>query len=150
MADIASIKGFRAKHAARKKEAQEKTSRSGALLAKMARDGAIGSKILAHNGFIAAVYALAMFLVAYVALQAAFYFVAFLAGSTGAYQMADQADVLTVYVIIAMICGFCLFFAFAIERALMRAMAARFWHRDPDAEGGIDRGAAYNKKHAGR
>lgn len=146
MAETASIKAFRDRHAKKKKEGEQKVSEGGVLLKKMAVDGATGSRILGHNGFIAAVYAAVMFVVAYAALQLAFYGVAFLAGSTGAYQMSTQADVLTVYVIIAMVCGFDMFFAFQIEKALIGAMKARFWRRDR-ASGGIDKGQAYKKRH---
>lgn len=146
MADTASIKAFRERHAKKKKDGDQKVSEGGALLKKMAADGATGSRILAHNGFIGAVYTVVMFVVAYVSLQLAFYGVAFLAGSTGAYQMATQADVLTVYVIIAMVCGFDMFFSFQIEKVLIRAMKDRFWHRDK-ASGDIDKGPAYKKRH---
>lgn len=147
MSNTAKLAAFRERHEKKKAGSAEKVSEGGALLKNMARDGAIGSKILAHNGFIAILYVLAMALVAYASLQAAFYFVAILAGSTGAYLMATEADVLTVYVIIAVVCGFDLFFSFKIESALIRAMSGRFWHKDAGRPDGIDRGAVYHKKH---
>lgn len=114
-------------------------------LAGILADTGRGAKITAHNGLIAIVYGLCMFLVFYVALQVAFYGVAFLSGTTGAFAMETAADVLTVYVIVAMVCGFCMFFSFGIEKALIRAMKRRFWKSGKD--GGIDRGDAWRERH---
>lgn len=146
MASAASVKAFRERHEKKKQAAGEKVSDGGNILKKMAQEGAAGTKILVHNGIIAGIYGLAGFFVCYAALQVAFYFVAILAGSTGAYLMETQADVLTAYVILAMVCGFCLFFAFQAEKAIMRAASRRFWRKDKK-NGGIDKGPAWAERH---
>lgn len=146
MASIASTKAFRERHEKKKQESARKVSEGGSLLKKMASDGATASRILVHNGIIAGIYGFVGFLVCYATLQIAFYFVAILAGSTGAYLMETQADVLTAYVILAIVCGFCLFFAFQLEKAVMRAAKRRFWRKDRK-NGGIDRGPAWAERH---
>lgn len=102
-------------------------------------------KVSVHNGFIGVIYALCMFLVFYFALQLAFYGVAFIAGTTGAFAMETAADVLTVYVIVAMVCGFDMFFAFGIEKSIIRAMKRRLWKVCGD--GAIDKGEAWRERH---
>lgn len=104
-----------------------------------------GMKISMHNAMMCLIYGMVMFLVFYVALQVAFYGVAFLAGSTGAFAMETAADVLTIYVIVAMVCGFCLFFSFGAEKMVIRALKRRLWRSDNN--GGIDRGEAWRKRH---
>lgn len=143
---IASLKSSRAEHSAKRKKAKDEMARNASLLKRAAAEGVLETRILAHNGIIACLYGAAMFLTAYLALQLAFYLVALLAGSTGAYLMETAADVLTTYVILAMTCGFVLFFSFGIEKALMRAAKRRFWRKDR-ANGGIDKGDAWRERH---
>ncbi len=142
----ASLKVSREAHKAKRRSAQEETAKNASLLKKAMKEGALESRILTHNGFIGVLYALVMFLVFYMSLQLAFYFVAFLAGSTGSYLMTSSSDVLTTYVILAIVCGFDLFFSLAIEKALIRAMKRRFWKKDR-VNGGIDKGDAWRERH---
>lgn len=144
----AGISGFRASRAARKKKLQDENRKNGETLRSFWADSRRSTAVLAHNGVIALVWAMAMFLVAYADLQLSFFVVAFILGETGGIMMQTSVDVITVYVTIAMGCGFCLFFGFAVEKALMRAMGRRFWRVD-HANSRIDKGAAWNEKHPG-
>ena len=146
MADVKALRASREKHGAKKKDIQEELAKDRSKVLDIMKGGVTGSGILAHNGIVALVWGAAMLIVAYVALQAAFYFVAVIAGSTGAYAMETAADLLTIYVALAMVCGFDLFFAFKIENRLIRAMKRRFWHKAPD--GTIDHGEAWAERRA--
>lgn len=138
-----SRKELEASRERRREESRKDRAEAKGIFAAAARNG----RISMHNGFIGLIYALAMFLVFYVALQVSFYGVAFLAGTTGAFAMETAADVLTVYVIVAMVCGFVMFFSFGIEKAAIRAMKRRFWKSAPD--GSIDKGDAWRERHGG-
>lgn len=102
--------------------------------------------VLSHNGIVLCAWACLMFLVAYVALQAAFYFVAIVLGQTGGILMETAVDVITVYVVIAMVCAFDLFFAFKLENACIRAMKRRFWKVDRWNKS-IDKGDLWRERH---
>ncbi len=130
--------------ASRERRRMENKKDRATVMGILARAGRSG-QISAHNGFIGILYGMVMFLVFYVALQVAFYGVAFLAGTTGAFAMETAADVLTVYVIVAMVCGFDMFFSFGIEKAVSRAAKRRFWKAAPD--GSIDKGDAWRERH---
>ena len=136
-----SRKDLEASRERRREEQKQNRSALGSVFANAGRN----MKVSVHNGFIGVVYALCMFLVFYFALQIAFYGVAFLSGTTGAFAMETAADVLTVYVIVAMVCGFDMFFSFGIEKAVIRAMRRRFWKVSRD--GSIDKGDAWRERH---
>ena len=129
----------------RRKLKSENGERLGTLK-KFWADGFRTSKILAHNGAVAIAWAVPMILAAYIALQGAFYLVAIVLGQTGGILMETAVDVITVYVVIAVVCGFDMFFAFKIENAAIRAMKRRFWKADYK-NGGIDKGEAWRERH---
>ena len=128
------------------KNAVKKTSQSGELLKKMGHEGAIGTKIAIHNSLILAVFVTVMIIIAIVALELAYMFTALTLGYNGAFTMQSTADLLTVYITIAIVCAFTCFFAFRIENLIMKAMGRRFWKYDKKADK-INRGEAFNAKY---
>lgn len=141
-----ALKGNIAMHKEKREKIKKENAERGTLLKKIMKDGARGAGVSAHNAVIAAVYLAVMALVAYIAVQAAFYLVATMAGATGSYLMETPADVLTVYVILAMCCGFCLFAAFAAFKAIWKAARRRFWHTDRKT-GTVDKGELWRERH---
>lgn len=142
----AAAKAFREAHEKKKKEIGDENRKRGEVLKSFWADSRRSTAVLAHNGIVALVWLAAMFVVAYVDLQLAFVVVALALGETGGILMETSVDVITVYVVIIMGCGFCLFFGLAAEKALMRAMKRRFWRVDR-ARGRIDKGELWNERH---
>lgn len=102
--------------------------------------------VLMHNGVISICWGMLLLLVAYVALQAALIGVAVVLGQTGGVLMETTADVITVYVVIAMVCGFDLFFAFLIEKRILKAIGRRFWKVDHKNKC-VDKGDLWKERH---
>lgn len=131
-----------------KSRTKENNRKSSQILKKMAHDGAISTKIAMHNSFIALVYIMIMLIVAVATTQVAYAGVALSIGYAGAAALETVADMLTMYVTIAMVCGVILFFTFKIENLLIKAMSDRFWHYDHKNDA-IDKGRVWHKKHDG-
>ena len=141
-----AMPGFRAAHKKKKSEIDAENKQTGSKLKAFWVNSGKSSIAMAHNGVVLLLWACVMILVAYIALQLAFVVIAFVLGETGGISMTTAVDVITVYVVIAMCCGFDMFFSFAIEKCLIKAMVRRFWKLDY-ATGKIDKGAFWHEKH---
>ena len=141
-----AMPGFRAAHKAKKAEIDAENKKTGAALKSFWVNSGKSSLVLAHNGVILMIWACLMAVIAYAALQFAFVLVAFVLAETGGIMMETPVDVITTYVVIAMCCGFDMFFSFAIEKYLIKCMSRRFWKLDY-AKGQIDKGALWHEKH---
>lgn len=141
-----SARAAKKEHAAKRDKLKSENGARFGVLKKFGADSLRSSKILAHNGVVVIAWAVPMFLVAYVALQAAFYAAAVVLGQTGGILMETPVDVVTTYIVIAMVCAFDLFFAFKLENAAIRAMKRRLWRADMKT-GGIDRGDFWRERH---
>lgn len=140
------IGGFRARHEKKKAKIDAENKKTGATLKSFWKNSVSGSAVLAHNGIVALAWCALMLIVAYIALQASFHIIALVLAETGGLLMETSIDVVTVYVVIAMCCGFDLFFSFKIESYLIRCMTKRFWHMDRRT-GGIDKGGFWRERH---
>lgn len=138
---------FRAGHKAKKDGIDAENRKAGGALKKFWADGARSGAVLAHNGIVFLAWACAMAVVAYASLQLAFVIIAMVLAETGGILMETSIDVITAYVVIAMCCGFDMFFSFAVEKWLMKHMARRFWRIDRRT-GAIDKGDAWRERHA--
>lgn len=141
-----AMPGFRASHKKKKADIDAENKKTGAALKSFWVNSGKSSLVLAHNGAVCLIWACLMFLVAYGSLQMAFVLVAFVMAETGGILMETSVDVITTYVVIAMCCGFDMFFSFAIEKYLIKCMARRFWKLNY-ATGKIDKGALWHEKH---
>lgn len=140
------IAGFRARHEKKRDKIREENRKNGGALKRFWSDSWHGSAVLGHNGIVFLAWGTLMLATAYAALQAAFFVIAMVLAETGGIAMETPVDVITTYVVIGMCCGFCLFFAFAVEKWLIRHMARRFWRFDHKTRT-IDRGEAWRERH---
>lgn len=127
--------------------AYKNDSEGASLIKKMAHDGAVGTKIMVHNGIIAAVYLAAAAFFSTIMLDAAYACTGLAIAYSGAMNLATVADMLTMYVTIIMVCGFCLVTWYHACKALMKAMIRRFWKKDR-ATGEIGKGCKSGKRMA--
>lgn len=142
---VSELKAERKTREKRVKEIREENKKDASTLKGYAKEGGVQVKILMHNGVIGILYGMAMLVIAYMALQVALVGVAMGTGSMGAYNMETVADMLTMYTVLIMVCGFCLAMSIGIDKALFRAAKRRMWKKD--RSGGIDRGAAWRERH---
>lgn len=140
------IAGFRARHEKKREKIREENKKNGGALKRFWSDSWHGSAVLGHNGIVFLVWAMLMLATAYAALQIAFFVIAMVLAETGGIAMETPVDVITTYVVIGMCCGFCLFFAFAIEKWLIKHMTRRFWKFDRKTRT-IDRGESWRERH---
>lgn len=111
-------------------------------LKKVLADSKTVSKISFHNGLIGCIYIAFMFIVAFVAIEAAYIGVALMTGYTGCYDLTTVADMLTMYTTLGMVCAIICFFTFKIENCIIRAMKVRIWRKNPET-GEIIKGSHY-------
>ena len=137
----------RKKHEKKRGEIKARNAETGAALKKFWSGAAKSSAVMARNGAVGIAWAVPMLAVMWAALQLEFIVAALVLGETGGILMETPADVITTYVVLAITCGFDLFFSFKIENALLRAASRRFWHLDKRT-GEIDKGELYNLKHS--
>lgn len=142
----ADIGGFRARHEKKKAKIDAENRENGKTLKAFWKNSVSGGAVLAHNGIVFLAWGMLMLLVAYMSLQLAFYVIAMVLAETGGILMETAIDVVTVYVVIAMCCGFDMFFSFKIESYLIRCMAKRFWRTDRRS-GTIDKGEFWRLRH---
>lgn len=142
----AAMPGFRAAHKKKKDAIDVENKKNGRRLKEFWINSGKSSIVLGHNGVIVLIWACLMALIAYLSLQLAFVVIAFVLAETGGIAMSTSVDVITTYVVIAMCCGFDMFFSFAIEKCVIKAMCRRFWKLDY-ATGNIDKGALWHEKH---
>lgn len=138
---------FRSEHKEKKAKIDADNKSTGRTLKRFWSDSAKGSAALAHNGIVFLAWGCIMLLAAYGSLELAFFAIAMVLAETGGILMETTVDVITVYVVIAMVCGFDLFFSFAIEKWLIKHMARRFWKFDHKT-GKIDKGDVWRERHA--
>lgn len=141
-----SLGRFRAGHKAKKEKIDAENRTAGSALKKFWIDGARSGAVLAHNGIVFLAWGCVMALVAYASLQAVFVVIAMVLAETGGILMETSIDVITTYVVIAMCCGFDMFFSFAVEKWLIKHMSRRFWRHD-HRTGTVDKGEAWRERH---
>lgn len=118
------------------------------IVSKITRNSILNSKILIHNGILAMLYGMAMFLTGTVIVYLSNICTAFFMGRFGVfeidtlYEYYTGADAIERYVLTNMpqlliflttiisTVGVCLFFGFKIENALISNLKKRLWHKD--------------------
>ena len=88
----------------------------------------VTSKMLIHNGLIAAIYGFVLLFVAILAVNISMMAIGYTVGSQGIVAINTVADMLSMYMSLIMIGGLVLFFTFKIENAIIAAAKKRMWH----------------------
>ena len=86
------------------------------------------SKVLIHNGLIAAIYGFALLFVAILAVNISMIAIGYTVGSQGVVAINTISDMLSMYMSLIMVGGLVLFFTFKIENAIIAAAKKRMWH----------------------
>ncbi len=115
------------------KIAKKENPTAKSIMSEISKNSLINGKIMAHNGILTTVYLAVMALIFIGACHLANVISAAMIGYYGAYDTSTIAGALVFQMCMLMTAGFCLFFAFKLENAVIRALKKRLWHRDGDA-----------------